>query len=330
MEKTLPNYEILNEVGTGGMSTVYKAFDTKLQRTVAIKALHPHLCKDPSATERFKREALAAAQMDHPNIVRIYDYMTDRDTHYIIMQYVPGCDMESVVQRRGKLDFGSVMFVMTEIGKALKEAHARTIIHRDVKPANILLHRNGQVMLSDFGLAHRHLLQRLTVGDMIVGTPLFMSPEQMSGGEITVSSDVYSWAVTFYFLLTGTIPYRVQGFPEIVPEIQMGNIVMDRPEARALPGPIVDLLHRCLIVSAGKRIQTGGELVESLQKLARGKEFSVNVAECIGEASGSVPKPSSSGVSPTIQKTAVYTSSRPRRHIVNPAIVVIGTAYANG
>jgi serine/threonine protein kinase len=254
------NYSIIREIGSGGMSVVFEATDLKLHRTVALKMLHPHLCKDAQAAARFKREALSAARIDHPNVVRVYDYLCDNDAHYIVMEHVPGTDMESVQSGRGKVDGGLVLGVMGEIVCAMAEAHRRGIIHRDIKPANILIHRQGRAMLTDFGLAFHTLDARLTQENAIPGTPVFMSPEQISGKPLAPASDVYSWAVTLYFLICGRLPYVSQAFPDIVPEIQRGAISFDDDAFGALPACYRDCMERCVQFDPADRFADGHDL----------------------------------------------------------------------
>ncbi|MBD3242139.1 MAG: protein kinase [Chitinivibrionales bacterium] len=264
---TLPvikNYQVVRAIGSGGMSTVYEAIDSKLKRSVAIKVLHAHLYGDPTATERFKREALAAARMDHPNIVRIYDYLYANNTHCIIMEYVHGPDLESVIRDKDPLPFDDARFVMTEVAKALKEAHGQGVLHRDVKPSNVMIQRGNRVMLSDFGLARRIVDGRLTQRDAVAGTPCFMSPEQIGNKDVGFSSDIYSWAVTFYSLFTGRLPYRHQKFPEVVGDIQAGRAVVDKAVRQMVPPKCLALLERCLVAEPSGRIPDGAALCEAL------------------------------------------------------------------
>jgi serine/threonine protein kinase len=286
MHPALENYSIIREIGSGGMSVVFEATDKKLQRTVALKMLHPHLCKDTEAAARFKREALAAARMDHPHIVRVYDYLNDNDAHYIVMEYVPGTDMESVQKKEGKVESGAVITVMGEIASAMAEAHRQGIIHRDIKPANILIHQQGRAMLTDFGLAHHGLESRLTQENAVAGTPVYMSPEQISGKKLTPASDVYSWAVTLYCLLSGKLPYASQNFPDIVPEIQQGTVVFDDEALRALPAGYRGLLGRCLQYSPAERVQSGIELNRLFDECKRDHPLTADISLLLHDAGG--------------------------------------------
>jgi len=260
----IQNYQIVKPVGSGGMSTVYQAVDDKLKRTVALKMLHPHLCNEPLAVERFRREALSAAKLDHPNIVRIYDYLIENNVHCIVMEFVPGLDIETIVKRRGQLDFKTAQYIMHKVAVALKAAHQQGLMHRDVKPSNILLHEDGRVMLSDFGLVKHSMDVSLTVDNAVAGTPAFMSPEQISGRKVNYSSDIYSWAVTFYYLLSGGLPYPAKEFAEIVYAIQATKISLDKQYTDALPSRYFELISRCLLANPEERLQNGQELLKWL------------------------------------------------------------------
>lgn len=286
MYPTLKNYFIVREIGSGGMSVVFEATDKKLQRTVALKMLHPHLCNDAEAAARFRREALAAARMDHPHIVRVYDYLNDNDAHYIVMEYVPGTDMESVQKKAGKVESGAVIAIMGEIVGAMAEAHRQGIIHRDIKPANILIHQQGRAMLTDFGLAHHNLESRLTQGNVVAGTPVYMSPEQISGRNVTPASDVYSWAVTLYCLLSGKLPYSSQHFPDIVPDIQQGKVVFDDGALGAVPGGYRELLRRCLHYNPAERVQSGIELKRLFDECKNEHPLTADISLLLHDAGG--------------------------------------------
>ena len=261
------NYQIIKPVGSGGMSTVYMALDEKLKRQVALKMLHPHLCNEPLAVERFRREALSAARLDHPNIVRIYDYLIENNTHCIVMEYVPGLDMESIVKKKGRLDFKSAHYIMYKTAVALKAAHQIGLMHRDIKPSNILLNQDGRVMLSDFGLVKNSLDVSLTVDNAVAGTPAFMSPEQISGKKVTYSSDIYSWAVTYYYLMSGTLPYNAKEFAEIVRAIQSAEIRLDKSITDSMPPRHFELISRCLLEDPEARIKNGKELLKKLSDI---------------------------------------------------------------
>ncbi len=260
----ISDYQIVRVIGSGGMSTVYEAIDSKLKRPVALKVLHTHLYADSVATERFRREAMAAAILNHPNVVQVYDYRATSTTQCIVMEYVEGRDLEAVLKEQGRLGLEAAAHIMNEVAAALEEAHRKGVLHRDVKPSNILLHRSGRVMLTDFGLARRQMDGRLTQHDAVAGTPSFMSPEQMSNREIDSASDVYSWAVSFHNLLCGRLPYEHQAFPDVLGDIQNAHGRIDPQLRQELPGRYLALIEQCLLRRPEDRPHDGAALRQAL------------------------------------------------------------------
>jgi tRNA A-37 threonylcarbamoyl transferase component Bud32 len=321
MFPAIKNYTIIREVGSGGMATVYEAVDTRLQRTVALKVLHAHLCREPSASDRFIREAKAAAKMDHPGVVRIFDFGSIDTMLYIVMEYVPGTNLERVLRVRGAVRPAVAVEIMRGIAEALSQAHALGIIHRDVKPANMLLHKQGRVMLSAFGLA-RHLPDpRLTTDDAVAGTPSFMSPEQIGGKAVSAATDVYSWGVCFYMLLTGKLPYETQKYPEIIEEIRRGAITLDPVLMGSLEPQYHDLLSRSLAADPANRIRDGSELLLQMDQLKKDRSTGVDLKSLCGDIPEEydAPKTARSG-------TAVMPRAGKSR--APAAVVLIVTAIA--
>jgi tRNA A-37 threonylcarbamoyl transferase component Bud32 len=268
-------YEIIRELGSGGMATVYEALDRKLNRSVALKIMHPHLYKDESAAERFQREAMAAAKMDHPNIVRIYDYLHENGLHTMVMEYVPGTDCATLVKKKGPLPFDLARHIMHETARALEEAHSHGFLHRDVKPSNILLHRKNRVLLSDFGLARKPMDTHLTLSHAVAGTPGFMSPEHVSGKELSFASDVYAWGVSFYYLLIGRLPYKTTELAALLNSIQEGRITLDDAVMEKVPGKDYALLHQCLVTDPQQRIPDGKELARKLDEAGENRRVDI-------------------------------------------------------
>ena len=179
--KRLGGYQILEEIGRGGMAVVYKAYQPSLNRYVAIKVLREHLSEEKPLVDRFVREARAAAMLQHANIIHIYDVGREGNLYYIVMDYVAGPSLAAKLSRGGALDLDTALSILGQIGAALDYAHSQGIVHRDVKPSNILLTPGGQAVLSDFGIARAATESRLTQTGMVVGTPEYMSPEQAAG-----------------------------------------------------------------------------------------------------------------------------------------------------
>ncbi|HRI55937.1 MAG TPA: serine/threonine-protein kinase, partial [Anaerolineae bacterium] len=206
-------YELQAELGRGGMGIVYRAHDTMLHRTVAVKVLTPQLAADPTFVERFRHEAIAAANLRHPHIATVYDVGQDLvqgDTvHYLVMEFIEGQTLDRVLQRQGQpFSLQQTDQIISQVAQALHYAHQRGMIHRDVKPANIMLGQDGHVTLMDFGLVRAGDLSQLTQTGTALGTPAYMAPEQIMGAEVDQRADIYALGVVIYELLTGDVPFR--------------------------------------------------------------------------------------------------------------------------
>jgi serine/threonine protein kinase len=318
----LEGYTIVREIGSGGMSTVYEAVDTKLKRTVAVKLLHQHFRADTTALERFRREALSAAQLDSPNIVRIYDYRLENKTPCIIMEYVPGTDLECIINTEGPLPFQTARSIMHSIASALAEAHEHGILHRDIKPANFILHKKGRVMLSDFGIARSTADKHLTETNIVAGTPSFMSPEQLSGQNVQAASDVYSWAVSFYMLVSGKLPYSSQTFPAIIHEIQLGRTILDECTMKGFPEHYCKLIEQCLIVDPEKRIRDGVELKKQMDAFGdlQISQSEISALSAIAETRPAINNKKNSSTQTNVWKRPV---SRYRLYAIFAAMIII-------
>ncbi len=205
-------YELEELVGKGGMSSVYRAQDRLLERTVAIKLLHEHYSRDEDYVERFRREARAAAQLSHPNIVTVIDRGEDAGRQFIVFEYIDGQNLKQLVEKKGRLPVRTALELAIEIGHALAFAHESGLVHRDVKPQNVLL-GNGEVKVTDFGIARSADVQQgLTQTGTVLGTSDYIAPEQASGQPVSALSDVYSLGVVVYELLAGDPPYSGENF----------------------------------------------------------------------------------------------------------------------
>ena len=204
-------YRLITRLAGGGMGDVYRGHDLLLDRAVAIKVLQPNLAGDPEHLERFKAEARAAARFSHPNVVAVYDWGSeDSDTYYLVMEYVSGSDLRDLLVRRGAIDHGVVLEIMAEVCDALEAAHSEGLIHRDVKPENILIARDGKVKVADFGIAVVADAGRAQTGSLL-GTLRYLSPEQAQGNEATQLSDIWSAGAVLSELLTGRPPVNGSG-----------------------------------------------------------------------------------------------------------------------
>lgn len=200
-------YELGHQIGTGGMASVYLAYDTVLDREVAVKVLAERFAADQAFVERFRREASAAAGLNHPNIVAVYDRGEAEDTYYIVMEYLKGPDLKKVIRDQGPLDPAVAVDNALQILSALTAAHAAGIIHRDIKPQNVMVSGDGRLRVADFGIARADADQQMTEAGSVIGTAQYLSPEQAQGEETTAASDTYAVGIVLYEMLTGRVPF---------------------------------------------------------------------------------------------------------------------------
>ncbi|MBN1978171.1 MAG: Stk1 family PASTA domain-containing Ser/Thr kinase [Anaerolineae bacterium] len=212
MESVVLNnrYRLLELVGSGGMAVVYRGVDTLLQRQVAVKVLRESYSGDPAFLARFRREAQAAASLDHPNVVTVYDVGQDGDHHYIVMEYVQGQDLKTLIRQQGQLGVSEALDIAIQISAGVGHAHKSGVIHCDVKPQNVLVTQDGRAMVTDFGIARALSESGLTESDTVWGSPLYFSPEQAAGDPPSPASDVYSIGVVMYEMLAGRPPFQAE------------------------------------------------------------------------------------------------------------------------
>lgn len=208
-------YTILNLIGQGGMADVYLAHDEILNREVAIKVLRPKLSEDPMTLVRFTREASAASRLSHPNVVDIYDVGESDGLHYIVMEYIRGQTLKQLIVRRGALDYREALSMMKQLISAVVSAHHHQIIHRDIKPQNILVKSDGTLKITDFGIAIANGSVSLTHNNAVMGSAHYLSPESAQGMMPDEKVDIYSMGIVFYELLTGQVPFRGNNPAEI-------------------------------------------------------------------------------------------------------------------
>ena len=206
--KTLGKYQIGPEIGRGGMGAVYKGYDPALNRAVAVKILAPHLTWERRFVDRFVQEARTVAQLNHPHIVSIHDVGVQDGVYYLVMAFVEGETLRDLIVRQGALPPRRAAEILAQVAQALDYAHQRGVVHRDVKPGNILMEAGQRVVLTDFGIAQAVEGPRLTATGMSLGTPEYMSPEQAMGEPTDARSDVYSLGIVLYEMLTGRVPFR--------------------------------------------------------------------------------------------------------------------------
>ena len=191
-------YELLELIGKGGMSSVWKTHDRLLDRIVAIKILHPHFTEDEEYVERFRREARSVAQLSHPGIVTVIDRGEDAGRQFIVFECVDGENLKQLLERTGPLPVRDALELALQMGRALSFAHARGLVHRDVKPQNVLLNQEGQAKMTDFGIAREVDVQGVTITGTVLGTSEYIAPEQARGQQVDAQTDVYSQGVVLY------------------------------------------------------------------------------------------------------------------------------------
>ena len=265
-------YRIESRLGVGGMSTVHLAFDNRLERYVAIKLLAEHLADDPTFVSRFRREALAAARLVHPNIVQVFDFGFDagHHQHFIVMEHVPGNSCAELLRDQGHLHVGKGLDVVTQACRGLEYAHRNGVVHRDVKPGNLLVSDTGVVKLADFGIARATDQSSITQVGSVLGTAAYLSPEQARGDEAGPRADIYSLGVVTYQLISGRLPYEANSLSELALKQQRESpLPLDElnPE---VPRALSQAVAMSLAIDQRSRPENALEFADMLRDGARG------------------------------------------------------------
>ncbi|MHB1244143.1 MAG: protein kinase domain-containing protein [Gaiellaceae bacterium] len=258
-------YELKEMVGSGGMSSVYRAFDTLLERNVALKILHEQFGGDDEHVERFRREARAVAQLSHPNIVTVIDRGEEDGRQFIVFELIDGENLKELVERGGPLPVRRVLELGLEIGRALAFAHAQGLVHRDVKPQNVLLGGEGIAKVTDFGIVRSLDAVGHTETGTVLGTSHYIAPEQARGERVDAQTDVYSFGVVLYELLTGEVPYPGDSFLAVAMKHvndPVPGVLERRPDT---PLRLAALVERCLAKLPGERPASMDDVVSELQ-----------------------------------------------------------------
>ena len=266
-------YRIEGRLGVGGMSTVYLAFDERLERNVAIKLLAEHLADDATFVSRFRREALSAARLVHPNIVQVFDFGFDerQHQHFIVMEHVAGQSCAELLRDQGHLDVPHAVDYLSQSCKGLEYAHRNGVIHRDVKPGNLLVSDTGVVKLADFGIARATDQSSITQVGSVLGTAAYLAPEQARGEEAGPRSDIYSLGVVAYQLLSGRLPYEAASLSELTLKQQR-----EAPERldvidREIPRELAQAVSMALSIDAAARPPDAMVFAEALQNGSKGR-----------------------------------------------------------
>jgi len=260
-------FRLEEKIGAGGMSTVYRAYDTTLERWVAIKSMHRDISTDPDQLERFRREARAVARLNHPHVVTVIDFGEDDGSPYIVLELVEGETLKQTIRREGRLPVGEAVAYAIEIGRALSAAHAAHLVHRDVKPQNVLIDQEGRAKVTDFGIARSLEVHGLTATGRVLGTTDYVAPEQALGHEVTEQSDVYSLGIVLYEMLAGEPPFRAESQVAVAMkhvQEQMPDILVARPDVSSALASVVD---RATAKELGNRYATSDDLVHDLEQV---------------------------------------------------------------
>jgi serine/threonine protein kinase len=260
-------YRLEGRLGVGGMSTVRLAFDTRLERNVAVKLLAEHLAQDPSFVSRFRREALAAARLVHPNIVQVFDFGSDQESsrQFIVMEYVDGQSCAEILRERGHLDPEESVDILAQSCRGLDYAHRNGVVHRDVKPGNLLLSDDGMIKLADFGIAKAAEQSDITKVGSVLGTAAYLSPEQARGEPAGPASDLYALGVVAYQLMAGRLPYQAASLTDLArqqstPPPRLDDLVP------GVPASLAAAVQRALASDLEERYSDAGEMERALQQ----------------------------------------------------------------
>ncbi len=264
-QKINDRYQIIKLIGEGGMANVYLAYDTILDRNVAVKVLRGDLANDEKFVRRFQREALSASSLSHPNIVEVYDVGEDNGEYYIVMEYIEGKQLKELLKKRGKLTTSEVIDIMLQITDGLSVAHDSYIIHRDIKPQNIMILENGLVKITDFGIAMALNSTQLTQTNSVMGSVHYIPPEQASGKGSTLKSDIYSMGIVMYELLTGSVPYKGENAVEIALKQIKEPIPSIKNELPNLPQSVENIIIKATAKNVKNRYNDAREMHEDLK-----------------------------------------------------------------
>lgn len=263
-QKISDRYQIIKSIGEGGMANVYLAYDTILDRNVAVKVLRGDLSNDEKFVRRFQREALAASSLTHPNIVEVYDVGEDNGEYYIVMEYIEGKHLKNLLKKRGKLTLSEAVDIMLQITDGMAAAHDSYIIHRDIKPQNIMILENGLVKITDFGIAMAMNATQLTQTNSVMGSVHYLPPEQASGQGSTLQSDIYSMGIVMYELLTGELPFKGDNAVEIALKHLKEPIPDIREKLPNVPNSIYNIIKRATAKNPKNRYNDAREMHEDL------------------------------------------------------------------
>ena len=263
-QKINDRYEVIKTIGEGGMANVYLAEDTILNRKVAIKVLRGDLSADEKFIRRFEREALSVSNLSHPNIVEVYDVGEEDGEHYIVMEHIEGKTLKELLKKRDSLTLTEVIDIMTQLTDGISHAHESYIIHRDIKPQNIMIEDDGKVKITDFGIAMALNATQLTQTNSVMGSVHYLPPEQASGKNASIKSDIYSMGILMYELLTGTVPFKGDNAVEIALKHMKDKIPSIRKQDPSIPQSVENILLKATAKNPRNRYDSAKEIHEDL------------------------------------------------------------------
>ncbi|MBA2314572.1 MAG: serine/threonine protein kinase, partial [Chloroflexi bacterium] len=258
-------YRLIELLGQGGMATIYRARDSQLERDVAVKLLRPEYGRDPDFLSRFRQEAQNAASLNHPNIVQVYDYGQDPAGPFIVMELVDGEDLASVIRRTGPMPPAQAARIAAAAARALEVAHRRGIVHRDVKPGNVMVDRDGRIEVADFGIARAVAEAQMTLPGTTIGSVHYFSPEQARGESTTFPSDVYSLGIVLWEMLTGRRPWEGDSAAAVAMARLSGPPPSPSRVRPGVPPGLEAILQRAMAPDPADRYPSGAGLAEALE-----------------------------------------------------------------
>jgi serine/threonine protein kinase len=304
-------YRLERRLGVGGMATVQLAFDTRLERYVAVKLLAEHLAEDSSFVSRFRREALAAARLVHPNIVQVFDFGSDRQSgrQFIVMEFVDGHSCAELLRDRGPMPPRDAVEILAQSCRGLDYAHRNGVVHRDVKPGNLLVNTDGVVKLADFGIAKAAEQSDITKVGSVLGTAAYLSPEQARGEPAGPASDLYALGVVSYQLMAGRLPYESASLTELARQQESGPPPRLADRARDVPPALAAVVARALSRDPARRYADAAEMEDALRDGLAGVSHTEGL-----DATRALPDDE------TTRMLSTGTRERPRRQPLQPVI----------
>jgi len=263
-------YEVIEELGKGGMGKVYRVFDKKIEEEVALKLIRHEISSDKKTIERFRNELKISRKIAHRNVCKMYDLGEERGTHYITMEYVSGKSLKGMIGMMGQLSAGQVVFIAKQVCEGLAEAHRLGVVHRDLKPSNIIIDREGNARIMDFGIARSLRAKGITGPGVMIGTPEYMSPEQVEGKQVDLRSDIYSLGVILYEMMTGKLPFEGDNSLSIALKHKTEEPPDPGHYNSQIPEALSQLILRCMKKDKNKRYKDAKELLSELTKIEEG------------------------------------------------------------